>query len=160
MALNNRFTEQTLELVTLSSALNPIDAFKSFKIEDICSLTERFDPQDFNKIEIQALRRQLECFEIDIHPLQEFQNITSLYELCRRLFEIRKSHIYFLLDRLIRLVLTLHVSTVTTKRTFSAIKPIKTTHRNKMENKFFFRMYGYLHRKRNCRQYRLKCNNR
>ncbi|KAH9685797.1 TTF-type domain-containing protein [Citrus sinensis] len=78
MELNNRFTEQTLELLTLSSTLNPIDAFKSFKIEDICSLAERFYPEDFTKIELQALRRQLECFEIDIHSLQEFQNITSL----------------------------------------------------------------------------------
>ncbi|KAH9781334.1 TTF-type domain-containing protein [Citrus sinensis] len=107
MELNNRFTEQTLELLTLSSALNPIDAFKSFKIEDICSLAERFYPEDFTKIELQALRRQLECFEIDIHSLQEFQNITSLSELCRRLVETRKSQIYFLLDRLIRLMLTL-----------------------------------------------------
>ena len=46
MELNNRFIEQTLELLTLSSALNPIDAFKSFKIEDICSLAERFYPED------------------------------------------------------------------------------------------------------------------
>ncbi|KAH9781335.1 TTF-type domain-containing protein [Citrus sinensis] len=126
MELNNRFTEQTLELLTLSSALNPIDAFKSFKIEDICSLAERFYPEDFTKIELQALRRQLECFEIDIHSLQEFQNITSLSELCRRLVETRKSQIYFLLDRLIRLMLTLPVSTATTERAFSAMKLIKT----------------------------------
>ncbi|KAH9769035.1 TTF-type domain-containing protein [Citrus sinensis] len=126
----------TLELLTLSSALNPIDAFKSFKIEDICSLAERFYPEDFTKIELQALRRQLECFEIDIHSLQEFQNITSLSELCRRLVETRKSQIYFLLDRLIHLVLTLPVSTATTKRAFSAMKLIKTTHRNKTENEF------------------------
>ncbi|KDO65534.1 hypothetical protein CISIN_1g041731mg, partial [Citrus sinensis] len=86
--LNNTFTEQTLELLTLSSALNPIDAFKSFKIEDICSLAKRFYPEDFTKIE------------------------------------------------LIRLVLTLHVSTATTERAFSAMKLIKTTHRNKMENEF------------------------
>ncbi|ESR54147.1 hypothetical protein CICLE_v10024545mg [Citrus x clementina] len=37
---------------------------------------------------------------------------------------------------LIRLVLTLHVSTTTTERAFSAMKLIKTTHRNKMENEF------------------------
>ncbi|KDO62887.1 hypothetical protein CISIN_1g0442171mg, partial [Citrus sinensis] len=126
----------TLELLTLSSTLNPIDAFKSLKIEDICSLAERFYPEDFTKIELQALRRQLECFEIDIHSLQEFQNITSLSELCRRLVETRKSHIYFLLDRLIRLALTLLVSTATTERAFSAMKLIKTTHRNKIENEF------------------------
>ncbi|KDO72487.1 hypothetical protein CISIN_1g038425mg, partial [Citrus sinensis] len=106
----------TLELLTLSSALNPIDAFKSFKIEDICSLAERFYPEDFTKI--------------------EFQNITSLSELCRKLVETRKLQIYFLLDRLIRLVLTLPVSTATIERAFSAMKLIKTTHRNKLENEF------------------------
>ncbi|XP_052299699.1 uncharacterized protein LOC102614219 [Citrus sinensis] len=104
--------------------------------KDICSLAERFYPEDFTKIELQALRRQLECFEIDIRSLQEFQNITSLSELCRRLVETRNSQIYFLLDRLIRLVLTLPVSTATTERAFSAMKLIKTTHRNKMENEF------------------------
>ncbi|KAH9751762.1 TTF-type domain-containing protein [Citrus sinensis] len=119
----------------MDSTLNPIDAFKSFKIEDICSLAERFYPEDFTKIELQALRRQLECFEIDIHSLQEFQNITSLSS-CRRLVEIRKLQIYFLLDRLIRLVLTLPVLTATTERAFSAMKLIKITHRNKMENEF------------------------
>ena len=81
------------------------------------------------------MRRQLECFEIDIHSLQEFQNITSLSS-CRRLVEIRKLQIYFLLDRLIRLVLTLPVLTATTERAFSAMKLIKITHRNKMENEF------------------------
>ncbi|ESR45145.1 hypothetical protein CICLE_v10003881mg [Citrus x clementina] len=100
MELNNRFIKQTLELLTLSSALNPIDAFKSFKIEDICSLAERFYPED-------SLR-------LNIHSLLEFQNITSLSKLCRRLVETRKSRIYFLLDRLIHLVLTLPVSTATT----------------------------------------------
>ena len=41
-----------------------------------------------------------------------------------------------MLDRLIRLVLTLSVSTATTERAFSAMKLIKTAHRNKMENEF------------------------
>ncbi|KDO67758.1 hypothetical protein CISIN_1g039693mg [Citrus sinensis] len=45
-------------------------------------------------------------------------------------------NIYFLLDRLIRLVLILPVSTATTERAFSAMKLIKTTHQNKMENEF------------------------
>ncbi|KDO48311.1 hypothetical protein CISIN_1g035478mg, partial [Citrus sinensis] len=111
MELNNRFIEHTLELLTLSSALNPIDAFKLFKIEDICSLAERF-------------------------YTTRFQNITSLSELCRRLVETIKSQIYFLLDRLFRLVLTLPVSTATIERAFSAMKLIKTTHRNKLENEF------------------------
>ncbi|KAL5777940.1 hypothetical protein ACOSP7_010866 [Xanthoceras sorbifolium] len=37
MELNNRFTEKTVELLTLSEALNPIDGFKSFNIYAICT---------------------------------------------------------------------------------------------------------------------------
>jgi hypothetical protein len=41
--------------------------------------------------------------------------------------------IIFFLGRLIRLVLTLPVSTATTERAFSAMKLVKTRLRNKME---------------------------
>ena len=42
MELNNRFTEQPMELLTLSSVLNHIDRFKSFKIDDICTFAQNF----------------------------------------------------------------------------------------------------------------------
>jgi hypothetical protein len=48
----------------------------------------------------------------------------------------RKIKTYYLTDRLIRLILTLQVSTATTKQVFSAIKIIKTLVRNKMEDNF------------------------
>ena len=63
MELNNRFSKQTMEFLTLSSALNPIDGFKSFKIDDICTLTQKFYAQDFTQNELNALRRQLERYE-------------------------------------------------------------------------------------------------
>ena len=47
-----------------------------------------------------------------------------------------KSKIYFLIDRLIRLVLTLLVFTATTERAFSVMKLLKTRLRNKMEDEF------------------------
>ena len=46
------------------------------------------------------------------------------------------SKVYFLVDRLIRLLLTLPVSTATTERAFSVIKIVKTKLRNKMEDEF------------------------
>jgi len=52
------------------------------------------------------------------------------------LVETGKSKTYYLIDRLIRLVLTLPVSTATTERAFSAIKIVKTRLRNKMEDEF------------------------
>jgi hypothetical protein len=46
-----------------------------------------------------------------------------------------KADTYYLIDRLIRLILTLPVSTATTERSFSAMKIIKTRLRN-MEDEF------------------------
>ena len=42
--LNSRFCELTAGLLTLSSALNPKDAFRSFKIGDTCNLVENYYP--------------------------------------------------------------------------------------------------------------------
>uniref|UniRef100_A0A2N9HSU8 DUF4371 domain-containing protein n=1 Tax=Fagus sylvatica TaxID=28930 RepID=A0A2N9HSU8_FAGSY len=133
---DNRFTERTTRLLVLSSALNPVDGFKSFKIDDICSLASEFYPGDFTQVEIGNLRRQLKLYEHDVFHNSKFQNLTSLSELCRRLVETGKVSIYFLIDRLVRLVLTLPVSTATTERAFSAMKLVKTTLRNKMEDGF------------------------
>jgi hypothetical protein len=52
------------------------------------------------------------------------------------LIETKKSERYSHIDRLIRLVLTLSVSTATTKRAFSAINVIKTRFRNKIDDEF------------------------
>ncbi|KAH9741124.1 TTF-type domain-containing protein [Citrus sinensis] len=138
MELNSRFSEQTVELLTLSSALDPVDGFKSFDIDNICSLAKKFYPHDFTPNEVLALRRELEHYQIDVLSHPQFQNMASLSELCRRFVETMKSQHYLLIDRLIRLVLTLLVSTATTERAFSTIKLIKTSLHSKMENEFFF----------------------
>jgi hypothetical protein len=62
--------------------------------------------------------------------------LSSIAKLCRGLIETEKSERYHLIDKLIRLVLTLPVSTATTERAFSAMKVIKTRLRNKMNDEF------------------------
>jgi ribosomal protein L31E len=52
------------------------------------------------------------------------------------LVETEKAKIYYLIDRLLRLILTLPVSTATTERSFSAMKIIKNKLRNKMKAGF------------------------
>ncbi|KAK4564437.1 hypothetical protein RGQ29_006478 [Quercus rubra] len=65
----------------------------------------------------------------------QLQELKSRFcELTTELVILRKSKIYFLIDRLIRLVLTLPVSTATTERAFSAMKLLKTRLRNRMED--------------------------
>ncbi|GKA59403.1 zinc finger MYM-type protein 1-like protein [Tanacetum coccineum] len=93
--LNNRFGDQAMELLKLSSTLVPNRVQKNTKLS----------------------------------------GATTMAELCEILVKIEKQESYSLLDRLIRQILTLPISTATTERGFSAMKIFKTRLRNKMENK-------------------------
>ncbi|XP_050386958.1 uncharacterized protein LOC126803220 [Argentina anserina] len=134
--LNGRFNERTKELLILSSSLDPADGFKAFNLDNICKLAEKFYPRDFSKQELHRLRSELTIYESDVPHDDVLKNVTTLAELCQGLFETKKSMTYQMIDRLIRLVLTLPISTATTERSFSAMKRIKTMLRNKMENDF------------------------
>ncbi|CAL9012317.1 unnamed protein product [Prunus brigantina] len=76
--LNDRFPEQTIELLTLSSALDPRNSFMSFNIEHICKLAEKFYPADFLSHELKALEVELKYFQNDIKRLPCFKEITTL----------------------------------------------------------------------------------
>ena len=72
----------------------------------------------------------------------------TISELCRGLEISEKSKFYHLIDRLIHLVLTLPVSTATTKRAFSTMKLLKTRLRNRMEDELLAdNMIVYIERK-------------
>lgn len=113
--MKNAFGEQPVELLILSIALSPKEAYKSFKIDDICKLVEKFYPRDFNEQEKLCLKFQFEHYKIDVPKHSNFQNMSTLFELCKGLANSEKSKIYHLIDMLIRLVLILPVSTVTTE---------------------------------------------
>jgi hypothetical protein len=68
------------------------------------------------------------------HP--KLKNMLSIVDLCQGLVETEKSTIYPLVNRLIRLILTLLVSTTITLRAFSARKIVKTRFLNRMEDDF------------------------
>ncbi|XP_062093088.1 uncharacterized protein LOC133798644 [Humulus lupulus] len=98
---------------------------------------EKFYVDDFSKQKLVVhLRIELQHFELDIPNHPESQNLSSIYELCQGLVKTKKATVYPLTDRLLRLVLTLPVSTTTTERAFSIMKIIKTKLRNKMEDNF------------------------
>jgi len=60
--LNSKFSDGTVELLVLSSALEPKNNFKSFKADVIYKLVEKFYPEDFNEQEMYYLRSQLEHY--------------------------------------------------------------------------------------------------
>ncbi|CAL2265098.1 unnamed protein product [Prunus armeniaca] len=76
--LNTRFPYETVELLSLSSALDPRDAFKRFNSDNICTLAEKFYLLDFTTTELHALNQQLGFYKIDMDNIQAFKNIDSI----------------------------------------------------------------------------------
>ncbi|KAK9741223.1 hypothetical protein RND81_03G090100 [Saponaria officinalis] len=135
--INSRFNDKALGLLTLTSVLAPYDRYKNFDCEQICTLAEKYYPSDFTTQEKIHLRYQLQHFLCEVKGDDPtLRNLSILQEPCQCLAETGKSDVYFLIDRLIRLVLTLPVSTATTERAFSGMKVMKTRLRNKMEDDF------------------------
>ncbi|XP_071905848.1 uncharacterized protein [Coffea arabica] len=124
--LHSRFNDHTVESLFLSTALDPRNGIMLFKIDDICKLAEKCYPNDFMEQELVRLRIELQHFEFDIPNHPELQELSGIHELCQGLVTTRKSVIYSLIDRLIRVVLTLPVSTAITERPFSIMKITKT----------------------------------
>ena len=127
---------RTMELLTLSSTLDLSDDYKSFNISDICTLVDKYYSLDFSDQEIVTLKFQLKHFQVDMLNHPKLQKLYSIAELCQGLAETGKSDTYYLIDRLIHLVLTLPVSTAITERAFSAMKIVKTRLCNKIEDEF------------------------
>ncbi|CAL8162116.1 unnamed protein product [Prunus armeniaca] len=134
--LNSRFSDQTTELLIMGSALDPREVNKSFRIDDICQLVDKFYPQDFEDHEKIGLRRQLQHFESDVVRLPEFKNLSTISDLSQWMVTTRRSTTYPLVYRVVVLVLTLPISTATAERSFSAMRIVKTRLRNKMEDEF------------------------
>ncbi|XP_071933013.1 uncharacterized protein [Coffea arabica] len=134
--LHSRFNDHTVELLVLSTVLDPRNGFIMFKIDDICKLAKKFYLNDFMEQELVRLKIEFQHFELGIPNHHELQELSGIHELCQGLVKTRKSVIYSLIDRLIRLVLTLPVSTAITEWAFSIMKIIKTNLQNKMEDNF------------------------
>ncbi|XP_030958807.1 uncharacterized protein LOC115980727 [Quercus lobata] len=64
--LNHRFNEDTMELLKLSSALEPREALKSFRSSDLCLSVKNFYSQDFTDYDKQVLEKELYHFEHNV----------------------------------------------------------------------------------------------
>ena len=124
-----------MELLTLSSALDPREAYESFRVNDICSLLDNFNPIDFTNDEKNDLKKELDLYKYDVVQHSGFKNLKNISELCQWMVRTRKEY-YPLIYRVVKLVLTLPISTATTERAFSTMNVIKTDLRNKMEDEF------------------------
>jgi hypothetical protein len=134
--LDFRFSEKVIDLLSTSATLIPKNKFRSFKSADICEMVKKYYPADFTQQEIYGLEQQLKHFVVDASNDSELQNVSTLTNLCHSLVETGRHLIYNLIDRLLRLLVTLPVSTASAERAFSTLKIVKTRLRNKMEDDF------------------------
>ena len=99
-------------------------------------MAKNFYPQDFTDYDKQVLEKEVYHFEHNVVQDPKFKKLKSLSELSQWLVRIGNLEHYKLVYRMVKLVLTLPVSTATTKRAFSVMKVVKTNFRNKIENDF------------------------
>ncbi|KAG9458140.1 hypothetical protein H6P81_002648 [Aristolochia fimbriata] len=125
-----------MDLLILSTALDPQDRYKSFNINNICELVDKFYPDDFTKQEKHHLKYELQHYELDNSYQVDLQEVKTIGELCQKLVETGKATSYPRFHRLLRLLLTLPVLTATTEIAFSAMSIVKTKLRNWMEDEF------------------------
>ena len=93
----------------------------------------KFYPEDFTDKGIVTLEYELIHYSLDV--IHKFK-VSTFVELCQQLTDNRRLKVYIMLTKLIYLILTLPVFTVTTERVFSAMKHVKMTLCNKMDNDF------------------------
>ncbi|XP_071740062.1 uncharacterized protein [Rutidosis leptorrhynchoides] len=134
--LDNKFNEHDMDLLTLGSSLLLKKDNEMLDIDNICLLVEKYYPANFTEQEMDQLRYQFEFFIIEMPNNPKLKAIPSIARLCTNFVETNKLQLYYLADRLIRLILTLPVSTTTTERGFSAKKIFKNRLRNKMSDDF------------------------
>ena len=79
---------------------------------------------------------ELYHYEHNVVQHASCQGLSNIFELCQWLVRTGKSTIYQLVFRVIVLLLTIPVSTATTKRAFLTMKIIKNRLCNKIENEF------------------------
>jgi hypothetical protein len=99
-------------------------------------MVKKYYPADFTQQDRYGLEQQLKHFVVDPSRDEELKNISSSTALCCCLVETGRHNIYNFVDRLLRLLVTLPVSTASAEHAFSSLKIIKTRLRNKIEDDF------------------------
>ncbi|XP_076928612.1 uncharacterized protein LOC143592614 [Bidens hawaiensis] len=102
--------------------------------KEICLLVEKSYPEDFTEQETILLQYQLGNFNFEMTKKTNLSGVSSISDLCKSLVETQKREMYYLVDRVVWLILTLSVSTATT---FSAMKIFKNRLRNKISDEYF-----------------------
>jgi hypothetical protein len=130
--MSYRFNDEFSTMMDLASSLRPDKQFSCFDAGKIYELAGMF-LSDFQKQERSALENELRVFKETVRSHPDFVLGVKLVGLfLAMLISSGLSEIFPYYCRLLRLVLTLPITTASTERSFSAMKIVKTRLRTSM----------------------------
>ncbi|GKC77778.1 zinc finger MYM-type protein 1-like protein [Tanacetum coccineum] len=92
--LDSRFSEKIMELLELSSALDPRDGYVSFNSHSILKLAKKYYYLYFMEQELDDMEFQLKHFELDIKDHPVLGKLSSIAYLCQGLSSTGKESHY------------------------------------------------------------------
>ncbi|KAK8355524.1 hypothetical protein V6Z11_A05G296400 [Gossypium hirsutum] len=81
--LKSRFNKNVVELLTLTTALDPKEFFKLFDIDKICILVNKFYPEDFSQQEKERLPYELKYYELDVFSTASSERVFSAMKIVK-----------------------------------------------------------------------------
>ncbi|PIN19602.1 hypothetical protein CDL12_07704 [Handroanthus impetiginosus] len=91
--LNDRFSEINTELLICVACLSPRDSFSSFDKKKLVQLAKLYS-RDFFFVELLAIDAQLENYILDMCSDSDFDELTTIGELSKKLVKTRKHIVY------------------------------------------------------------------
>ncbi|TYI43289.1 hypothetical protein ES332_A01G158100v1 [Gossypium tomentosum] len=134
-------TAETTRMNQIGTLQRPGETRWSSHLNSVTSLLKMYNAtstvlENLKNTEKERLPYELKHYELDVCKHPDLRKISTLSDLCKSLVECGKLVMYPLVDRLIRLILTLPVSKASSERAFSAMKIVKTGLCSKMKDDF------------------------
>ncbi|GJZ82507.1 zinc finger MYM-type protein 1-like protein [Tanacetum coccineum] len=115
--LNERFDEESMELLVCMACLSPAKSFSSFDKKKLLKLAE-FYPNEFSSADLLHLSDQLDKYIQDVKKDKRFKGLNDIKKLSKKLVQVEKHEVFNLVYLLIKLVLILPVATASVQRGF------------------------------------------
>jgi hypothetical protein len=134
--LNDRFEEVNTELLSCMAAFSPLNSFAAYDQAKLVTLATKFYPKDFTTEELSKLLWQLTMYISHVHRDERFQNLKNLCVLSVKLVDTEKDEQYYIIYKLLKLVLILPLATTSVEIVFSTMNFVKNKQRNKMGDEY------------------------
>lgn len=131
--LNDMFDEVNTELLICMASFNPADSYAARDVDKLVKLAH-FYPEDFSTFELGCLPFQLETFFDAMRKDERFREVKTLTELTIKLVETRMDHVFYIVYRLLKLVLILPVATASVERNLSSVNYVNNKATNKLSD--------------------------